>query len=115
MTLAQVREIMVALNPATPSYVSVLAGRIADTGIDPLPLMAQAVEILKGNANAELVWASSRELRNISQANAIGCQVITVSKDILDKLALIGYDLTEYSLDTVKMLHDDAQYAGFSL
>jgi transaldolase len=115
MTLAQVREMLAALNPATASYLSVFAGRIADTGIDPLPLMAQAVEILKVNANAELVWASSRELLNIFQANAIGCPVITVTADILNKLALIGHDLSEYSLDTVKMFHDDAQSAGFSL
>lgn len=115
MTLAQVREMLAALNPATPSYVSVFAGRIADTGVDPLPLMTQTVEILKVNRNAELVWASSRELFNIFQANAIGCPVITVTADILSKLPLIGYDLAEYSLDTVKMFHDDAQSAGLSL
>jgi transaldolase len=115
MTLAQVREVLAALNPATPSYVSVFAGRIADTGVDPLPLMTQAVEMLKVNRNAELIWASSRELFNIFQANAIGCPVITVTADILSKLPLIGYDLAEYSLDTVKMFHDDAQSAGLSL
>ena len=115
MTLAQVREMLAALNPATPSYVSVFAGRIADTGVDPLPLMAQAVEMLRANRNAELVWASSREVFNIFQANAIGCPVITVTADILSKLPLIGYDLAEYSLDTVKMFHDDAQSAGLSL
>jgi transaldolase len=115
MSLTQVREIETALNPATPSYVSVFAGRIADTGIDPVPLMAQAVEILSGNANARLVWASSRELLNIFQAAAIGCHVITLTADILAKLPLIGYDLSEYSLDTVKMFHDDAQSAGLSL
>jgi transaldolase len=115
MSLAQVREIATALNPATPSYVSVFAGRIADTGIDPVPLMAQAVEILKGNATARLVWASSRELLNIFQAAGIGCHVITVTADILGKLSLIGYDLNEYSLDTVKMFHDDAQNARLSL
>jgi transaldolase len=115
MTLAQLEEVMTALNPATASYLSVFAGRIADTGIDPLPLMRKAVEMLKVNSNAELVWASSRETFNIFQANAIGCQVITVTNDILNKLSLIGYDLTEYSLDTVKMFHDDARRAGFSL
>jgi transaldolase len=115
MTLAQVQEIVAALNPATASYVSVFAGRIADTGIDPLPLLQKAVEMLKANANAELVWASSREILNIFQANAIGCQVITVTKDILSKLSLVGYDLTEYSLDTVKMFYDDARVARFSL
>jgi transaldolase len=115
MTLAQLEDVMTALNPATASYLSVFAGRIADTGIDPLPLMRKAVEMLKVNSNAELVWASSRETYNIFQANAIGCQVITVTNDILSKLALIGYDLTEYSLDTVKMFYDDARKAGFSL
>jgi transaldolase len=115
MTLAQLEEVMTALNPATASYLSVFAGRIADTGIDPLPLMRKAVEMLKANSKAELVWASSRETFNIFQANAIGCQVITVTNDILNKLSLIGYDLTEYSLDTVKMFYDDARRAGFSL
>jgi len=115
MTLAQLEDVMTALNPATASYLSVFAGRIADTGIDPLPLMRKAVEMLKANRNAELVWASSRETFNIFQADAIGCQVITVTNDILNKLPLIGYDLTEYSLDTVKMFYDDARKAGFSL
>ena len=115
MTLPQVREISAVLNQATASFVSVFAGRIADTGIDPLPLMAAAVEMLKVNAKAELVWASTREVLNIFQANAVGCQVITVTNDILRKLSLVGYDLTEYSIDTVKMFHDDAQRAGFFL
>ncbi len=115
MTLAQLQEIIVALSPATPSYLSVFAGRIADTGIDPLPLMQKAVEMLKAISKAELVWASSREIFNIFQADAIGCQVITITNDILSKLSLIGYDLTEYSLDTVKMFYDDARRAGFSL
>jgi transaldolase len=115
MTLAQVRGLTGALNPATPSYVSVFAGRIADTGVDPLPLMAQALEILKGNSTAQLMWASSRELLNIFQANSIGCHVITVTADILRKLPLIGYDLEQFSLDTVKMFRDDALGAGFSL
>jgi transaldolase len=115
MTLAQLEEVMVALSPTTPSYLSVFAGRIADTGIDPLPLMQKAVGMLKAISKAELVWASSREIFNIFQANAIGCQVITVTNDILNKLSLIDYDLTEYSLDTVKMFYDDARRAGFSL
>ncbi len=115
MTLSQVREISAVLSHATASYVSVFAGRIADTGIDPLPLMAAAVEMLKANTKAELVWASTREILNIFQASAVGCQVITVTNDILNKLSLIDYDLTEYSLDTVKMFYDDAQRAGFSL
>jgi transaldolase len=115
MTLAQVRETVAALNSATPSFVSVFAGRIADTGLDPQPLMLEAVKMLEVNANAQLVWASTRELLNIFQADAIGCHAITVTRDILSKLALVGYDLTEYSLDTVKMFHDDALSAGFSL
>ena len=115
MTLAQLEDVMTALNPATASYLSVFAGRIADTGMDPLPLMRKAVEMLEANSNAELVWASSRETFNIFQADAVGCQVITVTNDILNKLSLIGYDLAEYSLDTVKMFHDDARKAGFSL
>jgi len=115
MTLVQLREILPALDPATPSYVSMFAGRIADTGIDPQPLLTQAVEMLKVNRSAGLVWASSRELLNIFQADAAGCQVITVTADILSKLPLIGHDLTEYSLDTVRMFSDDAQSAGFAL
>jgi transaldolase len=114
-TLEQIRGILPALNPATPSFVSVFAGRIADTGIDPLPLMARAVRMLSENPAAELMWASSRELLNIFQADSVGCAVITVTRDILDKLTLIGYDLAEYSLDTVRMFRDDAQAAGFSL
>jgi transaldolase len=114
-TLEQIRDILPALNPATPSFVSVFAGRIADTGRDPLPVMAHAARMLSENPAAELMWASSRELLNIFQADSVGCAVITVTRDILDKLTLIGYDLTEYSLDTVKMFRDDAQVAGFSL
>jgi transaldolase len=114
-TLEQIRDILPALNPAIPSFVSVFAGRIADTGRDPLPVMAQAARMLSENPAAELMWASSRELLNIFQADSVGCAVITVTRDILDKLTLIGYDLTEYSLDTVKMFRDDAQAAGFSL
>jgi transaldolase len=115
MTLAQLQEVITALNPDAASYLSVFAGRIADTGIDPLPLMQKAVEMLKAFSKAELVWASSREIFNIFQADSIGCHVITVTNDILNKLSLIGYDLTEYSLDTVKMFYDDARRAGFSL
>ncbi|MEO7207967.1 MAG: transaldolase [Steroidobacteraceae bacterium] len=115
MTLKQVREIATSLNPSAPCYVSVFAGRIADTGIDPAPLMCQAVEILKSNAKAELVWASSREVLNIFQADAAGCHVITLTSDILKKLSIVGYDLTEYSLDTVRMFYDDAQKSGFTL
>jgi transaldolase len=115
MTMAQVRDVVAALNPDVPSYVSVFAGRIADTGRDPVPMMATAVEILKAAPAAELIWASPRELLNILQADEVGCQVITVTNDILKKLALVGYDLDTYSLDTVKMFHDDAVAAGFKL
>ena len=115
MTLAQVRQTAAALNPATPSFVSVFAGRIADTGLDPVPIMVSALGILKPNANAELIWASSREIINIFQADAAGCGAITVTDDILRKLQLVDYDLAEYSLDTVKMFYEDARGAGFSL
>jgi len=115
MTLTQVRDVVAALNPNVPSYVSVFAGRIADTGRDPVPLMAAAVEILKIAPAAELIWASPRELLNIFQADEVGCQVITVTNDILKKLSLVGYDLDTYSLDTVKMFYTDAVSAGFSL
>lgn len=115
MTLGQVANVLTSLSPATASYVSIFAGRIADTGMDPVPVMRKAVEMLKVNARAELIWASSRETLNIFQADAIGCQIITVTSDILQKLPLVGRDLDEYSLDTVKMFYDDAKSAGYSL
>jgi len=115
MTLDQVRNVVDALNPKISSYVSIFAGRIADTGYDPIPLMTNALEILKSVPEAELIWASPRELLNIFQADEIGCHVITVTNDILKKLPLIGYDLDEYSLDTVKMFYADAVAAGFNL
>jgi transaldolase len=115
MTLTQVRDVVAALNPNIPSYVSVFAGRIADTGRDPVPMMAAAVEMLKVAPASELIWASPRELLNIFQADEVGCQVITVTNDILKKLSLVGYDLDGYSLDTVKMFYNDAVSAGFSL
>ncbi len=115
MTLAQVRDVLPALDPATPSYVSVFAGRIADTGIDPVPLLIEAREILNANPRVGLVWASSREVLNVFQADVAGCQVITLTTDILSKLSLIGHDLSEYSLQTVRMFRDDAESAGFAL
>ncbi|MDP3706327.1 MAG: transaldolase [Legionellaceae bacterium] len=115
MTLTQVRDVVNSLDPYVPSYVSVFAGRIADTGHDPLPLMTAAVELLKIAPAAELIWASPRELLNIFQADHIGCHIITVTNDILKKLSLVGYDLTNYSLDTVKMFYHDAEAAGFQL
>jgi transaldolase len=92
----------------------VFAGRVADTGIDPVPLMTEAIQILKPLSNTELIWASPRELLNIFHADAIGCHVITVTNDILKKLSLVGKDLDAYSLDTVKMFYEDARAAGFS-
>lgn len=115
MTIDQVRNVVAVLDPNIPSYVSVFAGRIADTGYDPVPLMANAVEILRDAPAAELIWASPRELLNIFQADEIGCHVITVTNDILKKLTLVGYDLNEYSLDTVKMFYADALQAGYKL
>jgi len=115
MTMNQIRDVVAVLNPNVASYVSVFAGRIADTGRDPVPMMAAAVEMLKVAPAAELIWASPRELLNIFQADEVGCQVITVTNDILKKLLLVGYDLDAYSLDTVKMFYDDSVAAGFKL
>lgn len=115
MTLDQVKKIVSVLQPNVPNYISIFAGRIADTGVDPEPLMAEAVEILKIAPASELIWASPRELFNIFQADRVGCHVITATKDILKKLDLIGYDLDKYSLDTVKMFYSDALEAGFKL
>ena len=115
MTLDQVVQISKVLSPAVPSYVSVFAGRIADTGVDPVPLMKKSLNILQALPFNELIWASPRELLNIFQADEIGCHVITVTQDILKKLDLIDYDLNEYSLDTVKMFFNDAVVAGYKL
>jgi transaldolase len=115
MTLAQVRDVSVALAGGPTACVSVFAGRVADAGIDPVPVMAAAVEMIRPFPNLELIWASPRELLNIFQADAIGCQIITVTNDILSKLSLVGKDLTEFSLETVKMFRDDAIKAGFTL
>jgi transaldolase len=115
MTLDQVRDVLNSIDPATPSYISVFAGRIADTGRDPVPVMYNAVEMLKRNPTAELIWASTREVHNIFQAEKIGCHIITVTNDIIKKLNVIEYDLEEFSLDTVKMFYADAVAAGFNL
>jgi transaldolase len=115
MTTEQVREVTSALKNGAPSYISVFAGRIADTGCDPLPLMTEALAIMAPHEQLELIWASPRELLNIFHADSIGCHIITVTNDILAKLALVGKDLTEYSLDTVKMFHSDALRAGYSI
>lgn len=114
MTLVQVRDVASVLSPEVGSFVSVLAGRIADTGVDPVPLMAAAVQMLKTCPKAELIWASPREVLNIVQADCIGCHIVTATQDILKKLPLLGYNLDEYSLDTVRMFYRDAVAAGFS-
>lgn len=115
MTVDQVRHVVEAVKEGAPSCISVFAGRIADTGRDPVPIMAECVDILKAAPAAELIWASPRELLNIMQADAIGCHIITVTNDILKKLTLVGKDLSDYSLDTVKMFFDDGRKAGFTL
>ncbi|MCX6056718.1 MAG: transaldolase [Chloroflexi bacterium] len=115
MTLEQVSTVSKALENHAPSYISVFAGRIADTGRDPMLQMKKAVEIMSPYKSQELIWASPRELLNIFQADEIGCHVITVSHDILKKLSQVGKDLDDYSLDTVKMFYSDAQKAGFKL
>lgn len=115
MTLDQVREIAAALDETTPAVVSVFAGRIADTGRDPVPHMAEALRILKAKPNAELLWASPRELLNIFQADAINCHIITVTNDVLKKLSIVGKDLTGYSLETVAMFYRDATAAGYQI
>jgi transaldolase len=115
MTLDQVREVVAAVKGGAPSNVSVFAGRIADTGRDPVPHMAAAMEILAAEPQAELIWASPRELLNVLQANEIGCHIITVTNDILKKLTLLDKSLDDFSLDTVQMFFDDARKAGFRL
>jgi transaldolase len=115
MTIDQVRNVVDAVKDGAPSCVSVFAGRIADTGRDPVPIMSECVDILKAAPQSELIWASPRELLNIIQADGIGCHIITVTNDILKKLPLIGKDLADYSLDTVKMFFEDGRKAGFTL
>ncbi len=115
MTPSQVEAVSACLALGTPSCVSVFAGRIADTGRDPVPLMAQAVAILRARPKAELIWASPRELLNIFQAEAVGCHIITATSEILAKLSLVGKDLLACSLETVQMFRQDAVKAGFAL
>ena len=114
-TLEQVRDIVGVLDPKTPAYVSVFAGRIADTGRDPMPLMAAAHALVHVLPHAELIWASPRELLNVFHADAVGCDIITVTNDVLAKLTNVGKDLAQFSLETVKMFRDDAVKAGFTL
>jgi transaldolase len=115
LTLDQVRTVAASLAGGAPSNVSVFAGRIADTGRDPVPVMAAAVEALRAAPNAELIWASPRELLNIFQADAVGCHIITATHDILKKLPLIGKDLSLFSLETVEMFYTDAVASGFTV
>jgi transaldolase len=114
-TLAQVEAITGALDAATPAVISVFAGRIADTGVDPVPLMAEAKRISRAKPKAELLWASPRELLNIFHAESVGCDIITVTPDVLAKLELVGKSLDDYSLETVKMFYKDASAAGYSI
>jgi transaldolase len=115
MTLDQVAEMTYALADGAPSYISVFAGRIADTGRDPVPFMRSALDIMRPHPQIELIWASPRELLNIFQADQLGCHIITATSDLLKKLDLVGRDLSEYSLETVRMFYDDATRSGFSL
>ena len=115
LTLEHVRRAVDNINEGAPGKVSVFAGRIADTGRDPVPVMAAAVELLRPYPNLELIWASPRELLNVFQADSIGCHIITATTDILKKLSLIHKDLHEYSLETVKMFYDDARKAGYHI
>ncbi len=115
LTLSQVQAVADAVKDGPESIVSVFAGRIADTGLDPVPLMSEALEILQAAPKAELLWASPREVLNIYQANSIGCHIITATNDIIRKLSLAGKDLAQYSLETVQMFYDDATRAGYHL
>jgi transaldolase len=115
LTLDQVREVVCALAGGAPSNVSVFAGRIADTGVDPVPMMAEAVRLAGRHPGMEVIWASPRELLNVFQADAIGCHIITATADVLKKLTLVGKDLAEYSLETVRMFGEDAERSGFAL
>jgi transaldolase len=114
-TLDQVETITESLSPATPAAISVFAGRIADTGVNPIPIMRESVAIMKARPKSELIWASPRELLNIFQAEEVGCHIITATPDLIKKLLLVGKDLSAYSLETVAMFHRDARAAGYEL
>jgi transaldolase len=114
-TTAQVELITAAVTDGAPSYISVFAGRIADAGVDPMPIIARSVEIMEQASHAELIWASPREILNVVQASEMGCHIITVTHDLLKKLDGLGKSLEQYSLETVRMFHDDALAAGFTL
>lgn len=115
MLTEQVQSITECLAPNTPAIISVFAGRIADTGRDPVPLMAEAVKIISAKPKAELIWASPRELLNIFQADSIGCHIITATNDVLNKLSIVGKDLERYSLETVEMFYQDAAAANYTI
>ena len=115
LTLAQVRDAAETLAGGAPSVVSVFAGRIADTGLDPVPLMAEAMKLVSPHPGMELLWASPRELLNIFQANDVGCHIITVTDSVLSKLKVVGKDLGQYSLETVQMFYNDAAHSGYQL
>jgi transaldolase len=115
LTEAQVAEMAAVLSPRVASFVSVFAGRIADTGVDPVPVIARSVHVLRGLTRAEVIWASPRELLNVFQADAVGCHVITATADVLNKLPLVGKDLVAYSLETVEMFRKDAMAAGYTI
>ena len=113
MTVAQVQAVVDVINPTTNAFISIFAGRIADTGRDPIPIMRDALKLMQAAPNAELIWASPRELLNMVQADGIGCHIITATTEILDKLDLIGKDLSQYSLETVRMFRQDAESSGY--
>ena len=113
--MEQVKSLLPALDPQIPANVSIFAGRIADTGRDPIPFVSNTIELVSNLPMTEVIWASPRELLNIVQAEEIGCHIITVSNDLLAKLPLIGKDLAEYSLETVKMFRNDALSSGFTI
>jgi len=115
MTLEQVAQSRDALGPSVPAFVSVFAGRIADTGVDPVPLMRDAVALLADRPNIELIWASPREILNLFHADSVRCHIITMTADLVKKLSLVGKNLDEYSLDTVKMFQRDAAEAKLVL
>lgn len=115
LTTDQVAQVAECLSTGTHSFVSVFAGRIADTGRDPVPIMQKALELLSANPKAELIWASPRELFNVVQADSIGCHIITATNDVLAKLPTIGKPLDQFSLETVQMFYDDAKAAGYRI
>jgi len=114
-TIEQVKKVLPVLSKGPGGYISIFAGRIADAGINPVPIMTEVVEILKSYPNIELIWASPRELYNVVQANEMGCHIITATNAILKKLPTLGKDLSEFSLDTVKMFYNDAVSAGYKI